>query len=695
MVRNAFKQWWKAEWGPMLLVAIMANLVAFSSGSAQYSRQQFWERWQATDAFHQKEFQRLQTQWEHLQQYRPLSTTDSTDYDAIFYDLNFTVPVSPPKLIATVRGVFRSRKAGLQRIILNFDSREDITPWENLTVTGNVSHWELANWNLTIQLDQPYAVGDTFSVTVHYEGLPRESGFQGFAVNEYAAGDTIISTLSEPYYAQTWWPCKDDPRDKADSVRIRVVVPPGYRVGSNGTLEVQRRLPNGWEEFVWVERYPITTYLVSLAISKYAYFEDRWEYAPGQYLPLVYYVYPRDSARAVEAFRPLPTILSVYSQLFGLYPFITEKYGQAQFQWGGAMEHQTLTSVGRVANSWEFVYAHEAAHQWFGNLVTCATWGDIWLNEGFATYSEALYYEALNGTEAYHQYMNAMLPYMDSWATQAIYRYNTDSGIFHRTVYNKGAWVLHMLRYVLGDSTFFHILNTYPNDPQFRFGNATTTQFRQFCEAVSGRQLEWFFNQWIYEAGYPEYDIRYQTRINASGDSLDITILQNHSDGELVVYQMPLPFRIDYADGRQESFTVWNAVDSQRVSVPISGIVDTLRFDPEQWILKTFTITEQRPTMPPHLNHHIISAPFPNPFQEKMRLLFQLNQTTRVNVAVYSVTGEKVRQLLNTVLPERDALYSVYWYGKDDLGRPVPNGVYFLRAIIGDRQTVWKVLVLR
>jgi aminopeptidase N len=324
-----------------------------------------------------------------------IALPDSADYDQLYYDLNFTITTSPDNLAGAVHGVFKSNINGLNEIKLNFDSREGLTPWADFSVTGNVTSYTHSDWVLRVTLDQTYNVGDTFAIDVTYSGVPREGGFKAFSFDLNNYNEPIISTLSEPYFAQTWWPCKDDPGDKLDSVRITVTVPDQFIVASNGLLESEVTNPNSTRTFIWNERYPITTYLVSLAISNYTVFADSFEYVPGKFMPIEYFVYPQNYNTAQTAFQLLPDMLAVYSKLYGLYPFINEKYGQAEFDWGGAMEHQTCTSIGRVSTSWETAYAHELSHQWFGDLVTCHDWGNIWLNEGWSFFMAMLHFKAM------------------------------------------------------------------------------------------------------------------------------------------------------------------------------------------------------------------------------------------------------------------------------------------------------------
>lgn len=621
---------------------------------------------------------------------------DTSGYDAIYYDLNFTVTVAPNNLIGTATGEFRSTRDQLDHITLDFDAREGLTPWQGFSVTGNVASWTHANWMLRVQLDRAYQRGETFRVTVRYAGVPRQGGFKGLGFDQNRYGDLVISSLSEPFLARTWWPCKDDPMDKADSVRVTLTTPQTMLGASNGVLISQTDNGNGTKTFVWQERYPITTYLVSLAISNYATFQDRFEYAPGQFLPLDYYVYPAQLSTARTAFANVPEMLRIFSNLFGPYPFLHEKYGHAAFEWGGAMEHQTLTSIGTVSTNWEYVYAHELAHQWFGDLVTCSDWGNIWMNEGFASYCEALYAEGRFGTSAYHSYMNAALGSILSWGSDAIYRYQTTDTryIFHNTVYEKGAWVLHMLRRVLGDAAFFDIMRNYAYDPAFKFLNASTEQFRDYCEARSGQELDWFFEQWIYKPHFPVYQWGYAAQTGALRVKIDqrqntVSASYDH------VYKMPVDLRVTYSDGTSENFVLWDSLLSQTFSFAVNKTVQAVSFDPDNWILK------QAQRVPLSVNEdngatiraYHLAQNFPNPFNPQTGIRYELPEAALVEIAVFDVRGEKIRTLVRDKQPM--GRYELTWDGKDEAGKARATGVYMLRLQAGAITLSCKMLLLR
>ena len=624
---------------------------------------------------------------------------DSSDFDQFYYNLSFHVTTSPQNLEATVTGHFRSNVNGLSMIKLNFDSREDVGVWQNFSVTGNVSSWTHSNWVLRIQLDQTYNVGDTFSVTVHYSGVPRSSGLMGFSFTTNQYGDPVVSTLSEPYAAQTWWPCKDDPSDKLDSAKIHITVPNNMIAASNGILDSVVTNGDGTRTYHWRETHPITTYLISLAISNYATFSDSFQYGAGQTMPIDYFVYPQELTTAQVAFQKLPQMLQVFSNLYGLYPYVDEKYGHAEFEWGGAMEHQTCTSIGAVSINWETVYAHELSHQWFGDLITCYDWPNIWMNEGFATYSEALWLEAEYGTYAYFDKMNYMLSGISSWALDPIYRYTIDDPgyIFSWTVYAKGAWVLHMLRHLVGDAQFFTIMHDYPTDPAFMNGTVTTEQFRDFCEAKTGMDLDWYFQQWIYEPGYPKYQWGWDKYQNNGQNYLYVKIKQEtwQVNGTPVpVFKMPLDIAIQFTDGTRDTITVWDSLMVQDFHIPVAGVPAMVQLDPLNWVLKEATIVPVTSIHPGFTltDGYMLYQNYPNPFNNTTQIPFSLDTSGHVVLEVYDVNGRLVKHLVDGYLTRGDV---VTWDGTDDRGMPVGSGLYFYRLRVNGWESSRKMLLVK
>ncbi|RLD15733.1 hypothetical protein DRI50_03575, partial [candidate division KSB1 bacterium] len=401
-------------------------------------------------------------------------------FDALYYGLHFKIDFLHRQIWASAHEHFASLQNNLTAITLDFNNKQltiDSIAGAAVSYTRNGSFLDIA-------LDRPYQKGDTFSVTIYYSGNPEKPDTISFKFDYTLDEEPYVWTLSEPYGARDWWPCKDTPADKADSADIFVTVPEGNVVASNGFMVSDTADSEaGWHTVHWHESYPIATYLISLVSGPLAHFQDYYHYSATDSMLLDYYVFPILLYNAQEYFKEVPDYLDALSHFYGPYPFLKEKYGMAQFGWHGGMEHQTITSIGGVYKSWRFLYVHELGHQWFGDKVTCATWRDIWLNEGFATYSEALYAQWAGldeyppGMDAYHAYMDRLL-YTDD-GTIIVADTTRFSEIFSRIVYYKGAWLLHMLRHVIGNDAFFTSLRTYLNDPHWTYGSVRTENFVQ------------------------------------------------------------------------------------------------------------------------------------------------------------------------------------------------------------------------
>ena len=370
-----------------------------------------------------------------------------------------------------------------------------------------------------------------FSILIKYQGSPQDCGAGGFKFDEHLGVDHVW-TLSEAYCARSWWPSKDDPSDKADSVYIRVTVPanPNFIVASNGLLD---NIINDGDKntFFWKEKYPITTYLVSLAIYPYTIWSEQYiSSISNDTMAIEHYVFPDRYESSFSNYSLTGEMIRFFSGLFGEYPFISEKYGHADFKWGGGMEHQTLSSMGSSSQN---LIVHELGHSWWGNLITCKTFNDIWLNEGFARYCQALWFEHINGEEAYASFMNDYAYYGDG--TIYVENPSSNSQIFNSNLsYNKASWVLHMLRHKVGDATFFEILKSYASNDTLAYNAASTADFQKISEDISGQNLELFFQQWIYEEGYPKYEMSWW---HDGNETYKVKIDQIQSSG---LFSMPI-----------------------------------------------------------------------------------------------------------------------------------------------------------
>jgi aminopeptidase N len=524
------------------------------------------------------------------------SVTAEDRIDVKYYKLDLWITTSPQYLTGNVLMNAVSKQDGLSSITLDLMNSMTV---DSVKVGGSSSTFSQGSASFSVTLDRSYNTGEVMTVMVYYRGRPGSSGFGSF---EFSTHQSIpwVWSLSEPYGAKDWWPCKDHPMDKADSVDIYVRCDSSFRVGSNGKLLSVVTNGDGTKTHHWHHHYPISTYLVSVAITNFAQFTNWFKYSPTDSTPVLNYVLPEDLASAQANLPYVVTELQTYSNLFGLYPFADEKYGHSEFGWGGGMEHQTMTSVGGFG---EWLTAHELAHQWFGDMITCRTWPDIWLNEGFATYCEVLYMGQKYGTGQYWAEMNGNMNSAKS-AVGSIYVQDTSNvgSLFDGSlVYDKGAVVLHMLRHVLGDSLFFASMKAYAGNPSLRFNTASTGDFRSVCESVSGKNLAYFFNEWIFGQKYPKYSIGWSaTPAGPSSYTVTAAISQTTGTSTPVFFTMPMDLKV-VSGGWDTTVTVFNDSVQQTFTFTVSHNPSSVQLDPDGWILKDIVTQPTFSTSRPYI----------------------------------------------------------------------------------------------
>ncbi|HHN77767.1 MAG TPA: hypothetical protein ENK11_03700, partial [Phycisphaerales bacterium] len=465
--------------------------------------------------------------------HQPLGPGGLADTDLLHNDVELDLSVSGNDLtiVGSNTMTVRSLVDGLTTFDIRLRSNFTIT---GATVDGSpVTVQNIDTVTRRVLLGTTFNTGDQFDVRIDFNGVAVSRGFGSIEV-DYAGGQPVIASLSEPYYAYTWWPCKDgtwgDPGDNADKATLdmALIAPSNMRSVSNGVLVGVDPLPGGRSRYRWHSDYPISTYLVMLGSHPYNTWTETFTYDDGQTvhnMPVEFNIYPSDDTPSNRAaWGEVVTMLGVLSDLYGLYPFIDEKYGIYEFPFNGGMEHQTNTGQGTFL---EYVTAHELGHQWFGDMITCRTWSDIWLNEGFATYTEALWEEFKPGSTGHPALVNAMndrRPDPFTAANQSVYVYQTDDVgrmFAYDTTYLKAAWVVHMLRGIMGDAAFFQFLADYR--AQFAYSAATTADFEQVAESSSGLDLTAFFDQWIYQDGQLIYAFGWE---NANIDGQDYVRLR-------------------------------------------------------------------------------------------------------------------------------------------------------------------------
>jgi aminopeptidase N len=429
---------------------------------------------------------------------------------------------------------------------------------------------------LTVNFPAPLLLID--SLTFFYQGIPTSSGFGSFETNTHN-GTPVMWTLSEPYGAMEWMPCKQSLTDKIDSADIFITHPEAYRAASNGLLQSET-IKNGQKTAHWKTGYPIATYLVAIAVTDYVAFTAEVPHAAGT-TQIVNYVYPESVSDAQASMSYLTDQMQLYNDLFGLYPFQLEKYGHAQFGWGGGMEHQTMSFMGNFG--FELV-AHEMAHQWFGDKVTCGSWEDIWLNEGFATYLSGLCYENL-APQYWQQFKQQRISSVTSQPGGSIFVTDTTSvnRIFSgRLSYSKGAMVLHMARWICGDSAFFAGVRNYLNDPLLAYGYAKTADLQAHLEAASGKNLSGFFADWFTGQGYPSYQISWSQNTD---NQLSFTVQQTQSHPSVSYFELPLPLRLQGAQGQTKDIVLNHTSNGQTFLEQMDFTVVSVEFDPNLWLI--------------------------------------------------------------------------------------------------------------
>ncbi|MDH4033493.1 MAG: M1 family aminopeptidase, partial [candidate division Zixibacteria bacterium] len=321
-----------------------------------------------------------------------------TNYDVLTYDIRMKLDHDVDTLYGAVKFVARATVDGVAQVEVDFNDGRQL---DSIAIPSGTLSFSRLNNTVTVDLDRVYDAGEQFEFDMFYR---RSIYFFSFQEIVY------LTTLFEPYDARDWWPCKDRMDDKADTFFIAITVDTGFYVGSNGTLDSVVASGDVWQTFYYTEHYPMASYLFSLSISQYQVWHDEWVYNDeADTMPITHAVFPSFYSYSLPRYGILPDALTLLSEMFGQYPFADEKYGHAMSQGWVGMEHQTMSTMGTAEGIFEpDVVIHELAHQWWGDMITCESWGDLWLNEGFATYSEALYFETVLGRPFYHEYMNDM-----------------------------------------------------------------------------------------------------------------------------------------------------------------------------------------------------------------------------------------------------------------------------------------------
>jgi aminopeptidase N len=575
--------------------------------------------------------------------------------DVTYYGLDLHLTHTPNYLRGAATITLKSTTANLSSFFLDLNSTTATTGEglrvDSVKVGTQRLAFQFAQNKLTITPSQPLANDQALTVTVFYQGIPnsRDLGSFRFSTHERTTEPAIWS-LSEPYGAPDWFPCRDTPGDKADSSSVRITAPSRFVSVSNGVLVATVDNPDGTRTYQWRNSYPIAQYLISVALSNYELYNTPFS-SGGQTLPITHYIYPEVLPLVKAKLDQTPAIMKLFTERFGPYPFLREKYGHAQIGRGnGGMEHQTISSMeeGALTTS---VIAHELAHQWFGDKVTCRDWQNIWLNEGFASYAEAVYAESIGGRAAYQSTMDAFAIRARN-ATGSVYVQDITNfaNIFNgNRSYAKGATVLHMLRGIVGDSTFYRILKTYNTSPYVAYGTATTDYFQAVTEQVSGQNLAYFFNQWIYGAGYPVYRVSIANGPSANTASVRLEQRNAFANTNPTSFTMPVQIRVQSAAG-DTIVSVLSNQANQTFTLPARGPVTGVTVDPNNWILKTVESTALVVTSVAEPIADLFTS-YPNPADDVLTVDFTTLASGSASLMLTNLLGQRVRSLPERSLP--------------------------------------------
>lgn len=518
--------------------------------------------------------------------------------------------------------------------------------------------------------------GDSFVAEIYYGGLPPSgSGFFQGVTNGFSNtwGKSVTWTLSEPFNAKDWFPVKQVLPDKADSVWVFLTTNMNEMAASQGLLTNITDLGNGKQRFEWKSKYPIAYYLISFAVSDYQEYNiyakpsemggdsilvQNFLYNHPNYLPTF--------KNNIDVTVPM---IEFFSDHYSLYPFWEEKYGHAITQMGGGMEHQTMSTMG----GWSFnLVAHELGHMWFGDNVTCATWSDIWINEGFATYTSYLAHYYLLSPAQGNSFMVSTQNNVISQPGGSVYvppSQATPDNVWRifngRLSYDKGAAIVHLLRHEINDdSLFFDVLRTF--NTVFRDSTATGDDFRMHAETVTGMDFETFFDQWYYGEGYPLYDIVWYSH---AGD-LHMAVTQTTSTNVTQLFEMTMEYKVFFDDGTNDHIRLFQNQNVQEFVVPLGKTVIGIQVDPRNWTFEkvnSITVGMEETGNPNYFSFN------PNPVTDLLNIFLLNKDANSRNISISDLSG---RQLKVWEINGVTASLNV-----GDL----PHGVYLLRVSDGNQ----------
>lgn len=488
--------------------------------------------------------------------------TSYSDWDLTYNKIDIIVNPGIYRITGSVYFEFTSLRDNLDSIVIDLSDTLQIN---SLGTNNDELSYFRKNHQVFIKLAKPLNNGEKGSFMIEYKGIPMalwETSYSLQPVNQIIPGESEkykynqLYTHSEPYNARGWWPCKQSLIDKIDSIDIFIETSKNYEVASNGLL-ISNSISGSKRYVHWKHKYPIATYLVFFSVAPYEIYSDWATLSDGTHLEILNYVFP-DEVETFKLLTPLAAeFIEYYSKLLIDYPFKKEKYGHARVQGIANMEHQTMTTL---SSTTEYVMIHELAHQWFGDFITCGSWQDVWLNEGFATF----FHTNFQGRENRYRLIDAWK--VAQWSAKILEEgsvfvkdVSNENDIFNPCLsYDKGACILHMLQGLFGDSIFYQGLKKYLTDSRVQYGFATTKLFQEIMETTADTSLTEFFNDYFYGEGYPIYDID----CHQVEKHLEFTLTQTQSYANSPFFEMDIPVSV-YHNNDVETIWLKNRAESE------------------------------------------------------------------------------------------------------------------------------------
>jgi aminopeptidase N len=614
------------------------------------------------------------------------------DFDVLHYELNFAnLDPSVSNLNGHTVITLASTIDGLSQVDLNLTSQLTVSA---VTVTPNGSAgFTHAADVLGVSLAAPANTGDSVVVEVTYSGLPANEGGGGFGgfwwslIPKVAFSMGVGLTAEPPSMGFSWFPCYDWPCDKA-TVDLNIETPLSQVAVANGLLTGvdSTATTHTWH---WSHDFPITTYLIAIAVAPYRTLSNTIVTDPR----ITVYHSPGYKAASEVSFQNTDLMMQAFETRYGPYPFDKFAYMTTTI---GDMEHQTCVShaISLVdsTNAHDDILAHEMGHMWFGDCVTYADWHHIWLSEGFATYSEAVFFEHQSGMGAYHSHVTNRLmnPVINSGIVDGVVDPTEKWGVIN---YEKGGCVLHMLRGVLDDDPlFWQALRDYLLAHEY--GNAVSDDFVAAVSGTVGEDMSWFFTPWLYGEGHPHYEYGWSAKDLGGGQwQADVIIRQVQTTANL--FDLPVDFRVQTGSGSFD-FSERVHLAEHEFSFVVSAQPVGLQVDPDDWILDEQFLAPTSADWGPEAaaaQAFALLPPAPNPVRDVAQIRYFLPRPGDVRVSVHDVAGREIRALWSGA--QTAGSRALWWDGRDAAGAPVASGVYWVRLAAPDGRLSQQVVVRR